>query len=125
MQKPHLNPVLHYGTLVALIALFVLCIAWELWLDPLVPGGSLYFLKALPLMFAFYGVYKGHLYTMQWTAMLVLLYVLEGIVRWYSDTTVISQRLAMAETILAVWVFFFAIFYVRPAKKYAKSLKQK
>ncbi|NOL48897.1 DUF2069 domain-containing protein [Pelistega europaea] len=124
MQKPQLNPFLHYGTVIALIALFILCVAWELWLDPLVPGGSIYFLKALPLMFAFYGVYKGNIYTMQWTSMLVLLYVLEGIVRWYADTTVMSQRLAMIETLLSLWVFFFAIFYVRPAKKYAKFLKK-
>lgn len=124
MQKPQLSPFLHYGTLIALIALFVLCVVWELWLDPLVPGGSIYFLKALPLMFAFYGVYKGNLYTMQWLSLLVLLYILEGVVRWYSDTTVLSQRLAMLETVLSLWVFFSAVFYVRPAKKYAKALKK-
>lgn len=121
---PRLNPYLHYGTFSALVALFILCVVWELWLDPLVEGGGLYFLKALPLMFAFYGVYKGNLYTMQWTSILVLLYVLEGIVRWYSDISIISQRLAMVETILSVLVFFFAIFYVYPAKKYTKSLKK-
>ena len=33
----------------ALIALIVLSLAWELWLAPLRPGGSLLALKALPL----------------------------------------------------------------------------
>ncbi|WP_159990603.1 DUF2069 domain-containing protein [Pelistega ratti] len=120
-----LNPYLHYGTFIALLLLFCLCILWELWLDPMVAGGSIYFLKALPLMFALYGVFKGNLYTMQWTAMLVLLYFMEGVVRWYADISILSQRLGMIETILSVIVFFGAILYVKPAKQHAKSYQKK
>ena len=119
-----LNPILHYGAFIALLALFILCIVWELWLDPIVPGGSIYFLKALPLMFPLYGVYKGNLYTMQWSSMLVLLYILEGTTRWYSDISPLSQKLGMIEFFLALIVFCFAIFYVRPAKKLAKQRKR-
>ena len=34
----------------SLIALLALCLAWELWLAPLRPGGSMLVLKALPLL---------------------------------------------------------------------------
>lgn len=119
-----LNPILRLGAFVALLALLILCIVWELWLDPLVVGGSIYVLKALPLMFPLYGVYQGSLYTMQWSSMLVLLYILEGTIRWYSDTSVLSQHLGMVEFFLALAVFLFAIFYVRPAKRLAKVKKK-
>ena len=35
----------------SLAALILLCLAWELWLAPLRPGGSYLALKALPLVF--------------------------------------------------------------------------
>lgn len=97
---------------------------WELVLDPLVPGGSIYVLKALPLIFPLYGVYKGNLYTMQWSSMLVLLYIMEGTVRWYSDISTTSMYLGMAETLLSLLVFASAILYVRPAKKVARATKK-
>lgn len=118
---PTLNPALRHCAFLSLLALFVLCIAWELWIDPVVVGGSIYFLKALPLMFALYGVFKGNLYTMQWSSMLVLLYLLEGAVRGYSDISPLSKCLARIEFSLALVAFLSAIFYVRPAKKWAKA----
>src|SRR5262249_14976386 len=48
---------------VSLIALIVLCLAWELWLAPLRPGGSLVALKALPLALPLPGVLAGRRYT--------------------------------------------------------------
>ncbi|PJX23129.1 hypothetical protein CAP48_13120 [Advenella sp. S44] len=108
----------------SLLLLFLLCIAWELFLDPLVPGGSLYVLKALPLLFPLYGVYKGNLYTLQWASMLVLLYFTEGVVRWYSDISTTSSMLGAVETVLSVVFFLAAIFYVRPAKRAAKQAKK-
>ena len=35
---------------VSLVALLMLCLAWELWWAPLRPGGSWLVLKALPLL---------------------------------------------------------------------------
>ncbi|WP_051532398.1 DUF2069 domain-containing protein [Brackiella oedipodis] len=119
-----LNPFYRWLCLAALLLLLLLCIAWELFLDPLVPGGSLFVLKALPLIFPIYGVYKGHLYTMQWSSMLILLYFMEGVVRWYSDTSAISAHLGMLEVILSLVFFVSAILYVRPAKKLANYLKK-
>ena len=109
---------------VTLWLLFFLCLAWELFLAPLRPGGSLLFLKALPLAFAFRGVAKGSIYTMQWAAMLVLLYLMEGVMRVMSDPPGLGIWLAWFEIVLSVAFFFSAIFYVRPAKQAAKLAKK-
>ncbi len=109
---------------ISLWLLFLLCIAWELFLAPLRPGGSLLFLKALPLAFAFRGVAKGSIYTLQWAAMLVLLYLMEGVMRVMSDPPGLGIWLAWLEIVLSLVFFFSAIFYVRPAKQAAKLAKQ-
>ena len=107
----------------SLIALFILCVLWEIWLAPLRAGGTLLFLKALPLACAFRGVSKGSLYTIQWASMLVLLYLMEGVVRVMSDPPGPSIAMAWMEIVLSSIFFFAALFYVRPAKRFAKQLK--
>jgi uncharacterized membrane protein len=114
---------LRWAANASLWLLFLLCIAWELFLAPLRPQGSLLFLKALPLAFAFRGVAKGSTYTMQWAAMLVLLYLMEGVMRVMSDPPGLGIWLAWFEIILSLMFFLCAIFYVRPAKQAAKLAK--
>jgi len=109
--------------MVSLVALFLWCLAWEIFLAPLRPGGTFLFLKALPLAFAFRGVSKGSLYTMQWASMLVLLYLMEGAVRVMSDPPGPSILMAWVEILLSVTFFMAAIFYVHPAKRAAKAAK--
>jgi len=121
--RPTLNVALQRTALVSLVALFLLCLLWEIWLAPLRPGGTLLFLKALPLACAFRGVSKGSLYTIQWASMLVLLYLMEGVVRAMSDPPGPSILMAWLEIVLSSVFFFAALFYVRPAKRYAKLLK--
>ena len=50
-----------------LLALLLLCLAWELWLAPLRPGGSYLALKALPLAIPLVGIFEGKRRTYQWT----------------------------------------------------------
>lgn len=121
--QPTLNVALQRTAMLSLIALFVLCILWEIWLAPLRAGGTLLFLKALPLAFAFRGVSRGSLYTIQWASMLVLLYLMEGVVRVMSDPPGPSIAMAWIEIVLSSIFFFAALFYVRPAKRFAKQLK--
>ena len=121
--RPNLNVALQRIAMVSLFALFLLCLLWEIWLAPLRPGGTLLFLKALPLAFAFRGVSKGSLYTIQWASMLVLVYLMEGVVRAMSDPPGPSILMAWLEIIFSSVFFFAALFYVRPAKRYAKQLK--
>lgn len=114
------NPVLRHGASASLIALIVLCLAWELWIAPLKPGGSLLALKAVPLLFPLRGVLKGSLYTLQWAAMLILIYFMEGVVRAWSDPSPASAVLAGLEIALSLVFYLCAIFYVRPAKRQAR-----
>jgi uncharacterized membrane protein len=95
-----------------LIALVVLCVAWELWVAPLRPGGSWLALKVLPLLPALPGVLKGRLYTLRWAMMLVLAYFAEGTVRAWSERGA-TATLALIEVALALAFYAAAITYVR------------
>jgi uncharacterized membrane protein len=96
----------------SLIALIFLCLAWELWLAPIRPGGSSLAFKALPLLFPLMGILKGRRYTYQWAPMLVLAYFSEGVVRAWSEQG-LSAGLAGVEIVLSVVFFFAAIYYAR------------
>lgn len=96
----------------SLLGLLLLCFAWELWLAPLRPGGSLLALKALPLSLAIPGILNGRRYTYQWTSMLVLAYFAEGVVRAWSERGA-SQWLAAAEIVLSLAFFASAVAYAR------------
>lgn len=99
-----MNPWFNRLASTSLVGLVFLCLAWELWLAPLRPGGSMLALKALPLLLPLFGILRGHRYTHQWTSMLALAYVTEGLVRAVSDHGA-SQAMAVAETILATLLF--------------------
>ncbi|CPN46663.1 DUF2069 domain-containing protein [Bordetella pertussis] len=119
-MNAELNPTLRRGAVACLLALIVLCVAWETVLAPIRPGGSWLFLKALPLAFPLRGVLLGNLYTFQWAAMLVLLYLMEGVVRAMSDPAPLSAALGGVEIVLSGGFFLCAILYVRPAKRAAR-----
>jgi uncharacterized membrane protein len=96
----------------ALLGLLVLCLAWELWLAPLRPGGSFLALKAAPLALPLYGILSGRRYTYQWSSMFVLAYFAEGVVRaWTEQGT--SQTLAMLEILLSAAFFASVVAYSR------------
>jgi uncharacterized membrane protein len=96
----------------ALVGLIVLCLAWELWLAPLRPGGSYLALKAAPLAIPLFGILLGRRYTYQWSSMFVLAYFSEGVVRTWSERGV-SQSLAGAEIALSVIFFVAVVAYAR------------
>ena len=99
---------------ISLIALIFLCVAWELWLAPIRPGGSWLVLKALPLLLPLMGILKGRRYTYQWASMLILAYFTEGVVRMFSNTG-LAAALARVETGLALVFFLAAIFFAKRA----------
>jgi len=96
----------------SLIALIVLCLAWELWLAPLRAGGSLVALKALPLALPLPGVLAGRRYTYQWSSLLVLAYFAEGATRAWAEGGV-SRTLALTEVVLSLVFFAAAVSYAR------------
>jgi uncharacterized membrane protein len=105
-------PRAHLLATASLIALILLCIAWEFWLAPLRPGGSWLALKAVPLLAALPGVLRGRRYTFQWSALLILAYWVEGTVRLMSDAG-LAVRLAAVELALAMVYFVAVVFFAR------------
>ena len=95
-----------------LLALLLLCLAWELWLAPLRPGGSYLALKALPLVIPLVGVFEGKRRTYQWTSMFVLAYFAEGVMRAWSERGT-SQLLAGLEIALSALYFTVVVAYAR------------
>ena len=120
-MNPELNPRLRLAASVSLFAMIVLCVTWETVVAPLRPGGSWMLLKALPLVLPLRGILRGNLYTYQWASMLSLLYLMEGAVRAMSDPAPLSVLMAWGEIVLSTVFFLSAIFYVRPAKRAARS----
>jgi uncharacterized membrane protein len=106
----------------AFIDLFILCVAWEWFISPLRPGGSWLILKALPLLFAIPGIWKGNVYTMQWASMLILLYITEGLVRILE--TGVNFWMALLETLFATIGFVCLLIYLKPIKQAAKQLSK-
>ena len=104
----------YWGAVVSLLALIALCLAWEIWLAPLRPGGSWLMLKVIPLLAPLRGVLAGRRRTYQWASMLILAYVAEGAVRAWSDHG-LSAKLAVAEVILALAFFASAVTCARLA----------
>jgi uncharacterized membrane protein len=96
----------------SLAALLVLCLAWELWLAPLAPGGSLLALKAAPLALPLGGILSGRRYTYPWSSLLILAYFAEGVMRAWSERGA-SQALALAEVGLSLVFFASAVAYAR------------
>lgn len=121
IQQAPTQKLLHVGAITSLIALIILCLAWELALAPLRPGGSWLVLKVLPLLAPLLGVLKRNIYTLQWASMLILLYFTEGIVRATSDSG-LSAKLGWVEVALTCVFFLCAILYLRPYKRAAKEL---
>jgi uncharacterized membrane protein len=102
----------HASACATLAALIFLCLCWELWLAPLRPGGSWLALKALPLLAPLVGVLRARVYTVQWSLLLILAYLAEGVVRASSDTGT-AARLAQLEIALVIAYFASAVGFVR------------
>ena len=105
----------HLAAAGMLLMLILLCLAWELWLAPLRPGGSWLALKVLPLLWIAPGIARGRLYTFRASTMLILIYFAEGTVRAYSDQGM-SGMLALAEIALTSLFFVLAIAHVRASR---------
>ena len=107
----------------SLLGLIVLCLAWELWLAPLRPGGSWLALKALPLALPLAGLLKRRMYTYRWVSLLVWLYFTEGVVRAWSDPAP-GNWLAGAEILLCLLLFTACALHVRLRLAAAKASTQ-
>lgn len=99
----------------SLVGLVFLCLAWELFLAPVKPGGSWLALKALPLLAPLFGVLRGRRYTFQWSTLLIWAYAAEGAARIYTDRG-LSSQLAFLELVLALAYFGAAVAWLRATR---------
>lgn len=116
---------LQFAASATLIALIFLCLAWELWLAPIKPGGSWLALKAVFLLAPLFGILRGKRYTYQWVSLFILFYFMEGTVRATSESG-LSQQLAIVETLLATLLFVLVVAYARitrPSRQPAEQQK--
>ncbi|MEY2859869.1 MAG: hypothetical protein RL392_327 [Pseudomonadota bacterium] len=104
----------------SLLGLTLLGLAWELFLSPIRPGGSLLALKVLPLCIPLAGLLKNRMYTYRWVSLLVWLYFTEGVVRAYGDKAP-SNYLAMLEVLLCLTLFAACALHVRLRLRHAKE----
>lgn len=111
----------YIGSVLTLLALIALCIAWELVLAPLRPGGSWLALKVVPLLVPLRGILKRDIYTLQWSSMLILLYFAEGVVRATTDKG-LSSTLGWIEVALVLGFFVCTLMFLRPYKLASKRL---
>jgi uncharacterized membrane protein len=105
----------HWLAALSLIGLIFLSLAWELWLAPLRPGGSMLVLKAVLLLAPLFGILRGRLYTFQWSSMFILLFFTEGVMRAWAERG-LSQHLAWVEIMLSTLFFAAVIGFVRCAR---------
>ena len=118
LDQVNLSRWLAVGSLVGLI---VLSVAWELFLAPVKPGGSLLALKAVPLCVPLAGLLKNRMYTYRWVSLLVWLYFTEGVVRAYGDRAP-SNYYALLEVFLCLTLFAACALHVRLRLRNAKAL---
>lgn len=119
-------PTLRRASTLLLLALFALCVLWELWLAPLRPGGSSLALKALPLLIPLPGIWQGRRYTYQWGTLAIWLYFVEGVVRAMSDAG-LSAWLGGVEVALCLGLFGTMAAYARlsaPSRMHNKESPQ-
>ena len=104
----------------SLLGLILLGLAWELWLAPLRPGGTLMALKVLPLCFPLTGLLKNRMYTYRWLSLMIWLYFTEGVVRAGGDAAP-SSYCALLEVLLCVVLFGACALHVRLRIRHAKN----
>ncbi|MCH7344851.1 DUF2069 domain-containing protein [Pelomonas sp. CA6] len=95
----------------AVLALALLCLAWELWLAP--TGRGTLAIKALPLLLPLPGLWRYRMYTYRWVSLMLWLYVAEGAVRGGSDPHALSALLGWGEVVLAIAAFVACAAHVR------------
>ena len=104
----------------SLLGLIALGLAWELWLAPLRPGGTLWAVKVLPLCIPLAGFLRNRMYTYRWVSLLVWLYFTEGVVRaWKADAT--TMALALGQVALCLALFAACALHVRIRLSNARS----
>ena len=106
---------LFFSASLSLIALIILNLLWEIFYNPLHSEGSLMVIKSVILLIPLSGILKKNRYTYQWASMFILLFFIEGVVRFYSESG-ISQSMALYQIILSLVFFISTISFCKVTK---------
>ena len=120
MNKATQIDITRWLALASLGGLIVLGLAWEMWLAPIRPGGSLLALKVLPLCIPLAGILKNRMYTYRWVSLMVWVYFAEGATRAWSGRPP-GNYLAMLEVLLCLLLFLACALHVRLRLKNAQT----
>ena len=107
---------LFFSASLSLIALIILNLLWEIFYNPLHSEGSLMVIKSVILLIPLSGILKKNRYTYQWSSMFILLFFIEGVVRFYSETGV-SQSMALYQIILSCIFFVSTMFFCKGTRR--------
>lgn len=110
---------LRAASVLLLLALIALGLAWELWLAP--TGGKTLVIKVLPLLLPVVGLLKHRLYTYRWLSLMLWLYVAEGLVRANGPEPGWGPLLAWCQVALCALLFTTCGLYVRARLKAGKA----
>lgn len=97
-------------SLVTLLALIILGLAWELWLAP--TGSGTLAIKVLPLVLCVGGLLRHRMYTYRWLSLLLWVYFGEGVLRATTERGM-SMWLAIGEILLSLVLFGVSTAYIR------------
>jgi len=118
MQSPAQPPAhvdaTRWVAVASLLALILLCLAWEMWLAPIRPGGSpvIAGIKALPLCIPLAGLLRRRMYTYRWLSLFIWFYFAEGVTRaWKAEGLLLA--LCLAEVALSLVLFAACAAHVR------------
>lgn len=97
------------SALVLLVVQVLWCMVWESQAAPLRPGGTWLILKGLPLLFWVPGLLRCRVRTLQALTLAILVYLLEGLTRLFSDLP--STRWAAGVAALNALVLWIVCLY--------------
>ena len=115
LQKKLTANNLFLGSAFSLIALIFLNLLWEIGFNPIHSKTTWMVLKSAILLVPLVGILKKDRYTFQWSSMLIMIFFIEGVVRFYSEGG-ISQSIALCQIILSFIFFMSAMFFCRLTK---------
>lgn len=116
LQKKLTANNLFLGSSFSLIALIFLNLFWEIGFNPNNSKASWMALKSVILLVPLVGILKKDRYTFQWSSMLMMIFFIEGVVRYYVDISP-SREFALAQIILTILFFLCSIYYCKKTRR--------
>ena len=106
---------LYLGASISLVSLIFLNIFWEAGFNPIHNKPTWLILKSMVLVVPLIGILKKDRYTFQWSSMLIMIFFIEGVVRFYSEISP-SRDFALGQLILSLSFFICSIFYCKKTR---------